>query len=119
MNEIAQRTPAPPGVLVPMPGRDRAQAGPGPQPAAGAGAPLGLELRHLRYFVMLAAAGCPEQIAHVDRRDQIAQAAGRYGLAEIHAFIARLDATARQLRENVNPQLALENALLHLPGASP
>jgi DNA polymerase-3 subunit delta' len=69
--------------------------------------------------VMLAAAGCPEQIAHVDRRDQIAQAAGRYGLAEIHAFIARLDATARQLRENVNPQLALENALLHLPGASP
>ena len=44
---------------------------------------------------------------------------GRYGLAEIHAFIARLDATARQLRENVNPQLALENALLHLPGASP
>ena len=57
MNEIAQRTPTPPGVLVPMPGRDRAQAGPGPQPAAGAGAPLGLELRHLRYFVMLAAAG--------------------------------------------------------------
>jgi DNA-binding transcriptional LysR family regulator len=57
MNEIAQRTPTPPGVLVPMPGRDRAQAGPGPQPAAGAGAPLGLELRHLRYFVVLAAAG--------------------------------------------------------------
>jgi DNA-binding transcriptional LysR family regulator len=57
MNEIAKRTPTPPGVLVPMPGRDRAQAGPGPQPAAGAGAPLGLELRHLRYFVMLAAAG--------------------------------------------------------------
>src|ERR1700743_3082608 len=57
MNEIAQQPPTPPGVLVPMPGRDRAQAGPGPQPAAGAGAPLGLELRHLRYFVMLAAAG--------------------------------------------------------------
>src|ERR1700760_1060456 len=57
MNEIAQRTPTPPGVLVPMPGWDRAQAGPGPQPAAGAGAPLGLELRHLRYFVVLAAAG--------------------------------------------------------------
>src|ERR1700745_1599817 len=57
MNEIAQQTPTPPGVLVPMPGRDRAQAGPGPQPAAGAGAPLGLELRHLRYFVVLAPAG--------------------------------------------------------------
>jgi hypothetical protein len=64
---------------------------------------------------MLAAAGCPEQIAHIDRADQIVQAARRYRLAEIHAFIARLDEIAKQLRENVNPQLALENALLHLP----
>jgi len=66
--------------------------------------------------VMVVAAGCPEQIAHIDRSDQIAQAARRYRLADIHAFIARLDETAKQLRENVNPQLALENALLHLPG---
>ena len=65
--------------------------------------------------VMLAAAGCPEQIVHIDRSEQISQAARRYRLADIHAFITRLDATARQLRENVNPQLALENALLHLP----
>ena len=67
--------------------------------------------------VLLAAAGCPEQIVHVDRRDEIARAAKRYRLAEIHGFIARLNDTTRQLRENVNPQLALENALLHLPGA--
>jgi DNA polymerase-3 subunit delta' len=66
--------------------------------------------------VMLVAANCPEQIRHVDRRDEIAQAARRYRLADIHTFVARLDETARQLRENVNPQLALENALLHLPG---
>jgi DNA polymerase-3 subunit delta' len=66
--------------------------------------------------VLVTAAGCPDQIVHVDRRDEIAQAARRYRLADIHAFIARLDAAARQLRENVNPQLALENALLHLPG---
>jgi DNA polymerase-3 subunit delta' len=65
--------------------------------------------------VMLAAAGCPEQIAHIDRAEQIAQAARRYPIADIHAFITRLDVTAKQLRENVNPQLALENALLHLP----
>ncbi len=65
--------------------------------------------------VMLAAAGCPEQIAHIDRSEQIGQAARRYRLADIHAFITRLNATAKQLRENVNPQLALENALLHLP----
>lgn len=68
--------------------------------------------------VLVTAAGCPEYITHVDRRDEIAQAARRYSLADVHAFVARLDATARQLRENVNPQLALENALLHLPSSS-
>jgi DNA polymerase-3 subunit delta' len=67
--------------------------------------------------VLVTAAGCPEQIVHVDRKDEIAQAARRYRLADIHAFVARLDATARQLRENVNPQLALESALLHLPSS--
>jgi hypothetical protein len=30
----------------------------------------------------------------------------------------RLARATRQLRENVNPQLALENVLLHLPAAS-
>src|SRR5215211_8660756 len=44
--------------------------------------------------VLLAAAGCPEQIAHLDRSEQITQAARRYHLADIHAFITRLDATA-------------------------
>ncbi|KPV48276.1 DNA polymerase III subunit delta', partial [Kouleothrix aurantiaca] len=68
--------------------------------------------------VLVAAAGWPEQIVHIDRRDEIVQAARRYRLADIHAFVARLADTATQLRENVNPQLALENALLHLPGAA-
>jgi len=57
MSKVAPRTPAPPGVLVPMPSLDRAHAGPMPRPAAGAGAPQGLELRHLRYFVALADTG--------------------------------------------------------------
>jgi DNA polymerase-3 subunit delta' len=65
--------------------------------------------------VMLAAAGCPDQIVHIDRRDEIKRAAARYRLTDIHAFVGRLDGAAQQLRENVNPQLALENALLHLP----
>ena len=65
--------------------------------------------------VMAGAAGCHELIAHSDRSDEMPQAARRYRLADIHAFITRLDATTKQLRENVNPQLALENALLHLP----
>ncbi|MFN8503327.1 DNA polymerase III subunit delta' [Kouleothrix sp.] len=67
--------------------------------------------------VLVTAAGCPEQIIHIDRRAEIEQAAARFHLAEIERFVARLNDTARQLRENVNPQLALENALLHLPGA--
>jgi DNA polymerase-3 subunit delta' len=66
--------------------------------------------------VLLVAGGCPEAIVHVDRRDELGQAAARYGLPEIHAFVARLGAATQQLRENVNPQLALENVLLHLPG---
>jgi DNA polymerase III subunit delta' len=65
--------------------------------------------------LLLTAADCPEAIVHVDRRDELRQAATRYHIPDIHAFIARLDAAARQLRENVNPQLALENVVLHLP----
>ena len=66
--------------------------------------------------VLVTAAGCPEQIIHIDRRAEIEQAAAHCRLADVQAFVARLSDTARQLRENVNPQLALENALLHLPG---
>jgi len=68
--------------------------------------------------LLLTAAGCPEAIVHIDRRAELAQAAARYGLADVHAFVARLDSAARQLRENVNPQLALENVVLHLPRAT-
>ncbi len=57
MSKDVQRTPAVPGVLVPMAGLDRAHAEPVPRPTAVAGAPQGLELRHLRYFVALADAG--------------------------------------------------------------
>jgi DNA polymerase-3 subunit delta' len=65
--------------------------------------------------VLLVAAGCSEEVVHIDRRAELAGAAAHYRLADIHAFVARLDAAARQLRENVNPQLALENVMLHLP----
>ena len=64
---------------------------------------------------LLVAGGCAAAIIHIDRREELEHAAARYPLAEIHAFLARLEAAARQLRENVNPQLALENVTLHLP----
>jgi DNA polymerase III subunit delta' len=66
---------------------------------------------------LLVAGGCGASIVHIDRRAELERAAARYRLADIHGFIARLDAAARQLRENVNPQLALENVALHLPMA--
>lgn len=68
--------------------------------------------------VLLTSAGCPEGITHIDRDADLKRAAGRYALAEIYRFLARLGEVTRQLRENVNPQLALESLLLHLPAQS-
>jgi DNA polymerase III subunit delta' len=65
--------------------------------------------------VLLTAAGCPEGVVNVDRRDELRQAAARHPLPELHAFTARLGQAAQQLRENGNPQLVLENLALHLP----
>lgn len=65
--------------------------------------------------ILLMSTGCTTQIVHVDRRPELSQAVSQYHLVDIHAFIARLTSAAQQLRENVNPQLALENVLLHMP----
>lgn len=65
--------------------------------------------------VLLTAAGCPEGVVNVDRRAELQRDAERHQLPEIYAFTARLGQAARQLRENGNPQLVLENLALHLP----
>ncbi len=65
--------------------------------------------------VLLVAADCGEYVTHVDRLSDLNRAAQRYALPDIHRFVVRLDEARRQLRDNVNPQLALENLLLHLP----
>lgn len=65
--------------------------------------------------VLLVAADCGEYITHVDRRSDLSQAAQRYALSDIHRFMVRLDEARRQLHDNLNPQLVLENLLLHLP----
>jgi DNA polymerase-3 subunit delta' len=65
--------------------------------------------------VLLVSAGCPESITHTDRHEELQREAERCRLSEVYAFVARLGETSQQLRENVNPQLALENVLLHLP----
>lgn len=65
--------------------------------------------------VMLTAGGTPEAVTHIDQREALEALARSYRIADVSAFIARLDMAAQQLRENVNPQLVMENALLHLP----
>lgn len=64
---------------------------------------------------LLVAAGCPEGISNIDRRVELEQLARHHNLTQLYRFTTRIGETARQLRENVNPQLALENLLLHLP----
>ncbi len=66
--------------------------------------------------VLLAAADCPEFISNIDCRQDIEAAARRHNIGEVYQFISRINHATRQLRENVNPQLALENLILHLPG---
>lgn len=66
--------------------------------------------------MLLTAAGCPESVTNIDRRGDLERTARRAGLAQIYGFTSRIGAAAQQLRENGNPQLVLENLLLHMPG---
>jgi DNA polymerase-3 subunit delta' len=65
--------------------------------------------------LMLAKLGCADAITNIDRRDELAALAGRYRLEQIREFIASIRAASEQLRQNVNPRLALEVLMLDLP----
>jgi DNA polymerase-3 subunit delta' len=65
--------------------------------------------------VLLTAAGYAEGVVNVDRRKDLEQAAARHPIPEAYAFVARIGQAARQLRENGNAQLVLENLVLHRP----
>jgi DNA polymerase-3 subunit delta' len=65
--------------------------------------------------LMLARLGCYDAVTNVDRRDELAALAGQYRLGQIKEFIASIQAAAGQLRQNVNPRLALEVLMLDLP----
>jgi DNA polymerase III subunit delta' len=63
--------------------------------------------------VLLIAAGCPEAVTNVDKRSELERNARGKDLQKIYRFTVRLGEAARQLRENANPQLVLENLVLH------
>lgn len=65
--------------------------------------------------VLLVKAGCPEAATHIDRHGELERAANLRSLIDICRFVERIGEATQHLRENVNPQLALENLFLHLP----
>ncbi|RRR73899.1 MAG: DNA polymerase III subunit delta' [Candidatus Viridilinea halotolerans] len=67
--------------------------------------------------LLLTAAGCPDGIVNIDRRDQLVQLARGQSLAQIHAMAMRIGQAAQQLRENGNPQLVLEHVVLQVATA--
>lgn len=65
--------------------------------------------------VIYVAAGCNEAVTNVDRRDELTTLARRVSPAMALRFWQQIIAASQQLRDNVNPQLALEHLVLHLP----
>jgi DNA polymerase-3 subunit delta' len=68
--------------------------------------------------LLLVQGGCPDAVTNVDRRAQLEQQALSYSPAQIAAVIRELQATLVRLEQNVNPRLAMEVLLLHLPGGT-
>ncbi len=66
--------------------------------------------------LLLVKVGCPEMITNIDHQTTLAGMADGYRLAQIKGAIDSIRAAGEQLRQNVNPQLALEVLLLDLPG---
>ncbi len=65
--------------------------------------------------LMLVKLGCYDAITNTDRRNELARLAGRYRLERIKDVITSIQSAAEQLRQNVNPRLALEVLMLDLP----
>lgn len=67
--------------------------------------------------MLLVAAGCTEYCMHIDRINDLQRSAQHYTLPEIYDFVVQIGDAVRHLRENVNPQLALEHVFLNMPSA--
>jgi len=65
--------------------------------------------------LLLVRLGCDEMITNINRKDEIEKIAGGYRLDEIRAYIESIREAGVQLRQNVNPRLALEVLMLDIP----
>ncbi len=65
--------------------------------------------------VMLLAARADAVLTNVDRRDELAAYAARFGAERSAAMVQAVAETARFLESNVNPRLAVESLVLNLP----
>jgi DNA polymerase-3 subunit delta' len=65
--------------------------------------------------VLLVQSGNARSITHRDRRAELEVVAEALSLDRVQQFLVRLDIVCVQLADNVNPQLALEHVMLHLP----
>ncbi len=65
--------------------------------------------------MLLIKLGGRDRIVNIDRRSEIVEMTGGYQLTQIKEFIEGIRQTAAQLKQNVNPRLALEVMMLDIP----
>ncbi|MGQ9628485.1 MAG: DNA polymerase III subunit delta' [Anaerolineae bacterium] len=65
--------------------------------------------------LLMLKSGCASQITNIDYKSLLQAQAESLTIGQIRDFIRRLQDALRQLEENVNPRLALEVLMLHLP----
>jgi DNA polymerase-3 subunit delta' len=65
--------------------------------------------------LLLTKAGCQPMVVNADRAEALQKEANRYSLPQVRAFLESLHAAGQQLRQNVNPRLALEVLALAMP----
>jgi DNA polymerase III subunit delta' len=65
--------------------------------------------------LLLVKANCEKDIKNIDFQDELKKMAGGYSLAQIRAFINRIQSAKEQLRFNTNQQLVIEVLMLNIP----
>jgi DNA polymerase-3 subunit delta' len=65
--------------------------------------------------LMLVRLGANDMVTNIDRREELALMAAGYRPARLKEFIEGIGRAAGQLRQNVNPRLALEVLMLDIP----